>query len=409
MSDRTKKVLFAVIFAILSIAIGFGLWYFFFRPLVTPPTVAPTAPPAGQLPTAPTGAPTSVGVTQPGALTPSAPVPIAPGVTTPVTPPTGVTLLQDSVTQAVAPSKDGGARFYNPEDGRFYRVNPDGTVSLISEKQFSNVQTVSWAKKDDQAILEFPDGTNVFYDFQTKRQVTLPKHWSDFDFSPDDANVAAKSVGLDPSNRFLVVSNPDGNEAKAIESLGSNADRVIVDWSPNNQVVAFSMTGNAQSEGAQEILLIGENRENFKSLIVPGRGFTPSWSPTGRQILYSVYHERTDLKPSLWVSGGAGDDIGADRRSINLQTWADKCAWKDESQIICGVPQSLDTGAGLARQNFAGVPDDVYLVDLRTGVSTKISTPDEIHPIRNPVLSADKKKLIFSDASTGRLYSYDLP
>ena len=268
---------------------------------------------------------------------------------------------------------------------------------------------VSWGKKDDQAILEFPDGSNVFYNFDTKRQVTLPAHWQDFDFSPDDSQITAESVGLDPSNRFLIVSNPDGNEAKAIETLGNNADKVIPSWSPNNQVVAFSLTGESQSEGAQEVLLIGENKENFKSLIVPGRGFTPNWSPTGKQILYSVYHERTQLEPSLWVSGAMGDSIGDDRRSINLNTWADKCAWKDENQIICGVPQQMSMGAGLARSDYDSVPDDVYLVDLRSGVSTKISTPDQIHSIRNPVLSTDGTKLMFSDSGTGRLYSYDLP
>ncbi|MCI0479578.1 hypothetical protein L0Y59_03455 [Candidatus Uhrbacteria bacterium] len=409
MSDRTKKIIFAILFALISVAIGLGLWYFFFRPLVAPPTPAVEETPGGELPTAGTGGPGVFEPTEPGALTPGVPVQIRPGVPTAVTP-TRVTLLQDTVTQAVVPDGKGdGARFYNPEDGRFYRVNADGTVTALGDKQFLNVKNVNWANRDDQAILEFPDGSNVFYNFDTKRQVTLPKHWQDFDFSPDDGRVAALSVGLDPSNRFLIVSNPDGNEAQAVEALGDNAERVLVNWSPNNQVIAFSFTGNPQGEGAQEVLLIGENRENFKSLIVPGRGFLPNWSPTGRQVLYSVYHERTEMKPSLWISGGVGDAIGEDRRSINLQTWADKCAWKDETQVVCGVPRTLDTGAGLARDRFQSVPDDIFLVDLRTGVSTKISTPEQNHPIRNPVLSADKKKLMFSDAANGRLYSYDLP
>ena len=175
MSDRTKKILFAVVFALLSVAIGFGLWYFFFRPLVTPQTPTTAVPPSGTLPTSGAGAATSVtGVTTPGQLTPGAPVPIVPGAPTEVAPVSHVTLLQDTVTQDVVPSKTGdGARFYNPEDGRFYRVNADGSVTPLSEKQFLNVSNVSWGKKDDQAILEFPDGSNVFYNFDTKRQVTL--------------------------------------------------------------------------------------------------------------------------------------------------------------------------------------------------------------------------------------------
>lgn len=409
MSDRAKKIIFAVVFVILSIAIGFGLYVFFFKPLAAP-TPTPAAPGVtGGLPTAGPGGPRPGETVTPGTLQPGAPIPLAPGATTTVAP-SKTTLLRDGVTQAVTAGTGGkDARFYNPEDGRFYRVNADGTVSLLGDKQFFNVDTVSWGRRDDQAIIEFPDGSNVFYDFNAKRQVTLPKHWEEFSFSPDDQRVAAKSVGLDPSNRFLIVSKADGNEAQAIEPLGKNGDKTIVGWSPNNQVIAFAKTGRPQADGAEEIYLVGENHENFKSLIVPGRGFEPNWSPTGQQILYSVYHERDNLKPSLWVSGGAGDNVGESRRGLNLNTWADKCVWRDENELICGVPQALPTGAGLQPNQFASVPDDIYRVDLRTGVSTKINDPDQTHPVRQPVLSADKSKLIFTDAVTGRLYSYDLP
>ncbi|MEK7655562.1 MAG: hypothetical protein AAB386_02705 [Patescibacteria group bacterium] len=413
MTDKTKKILFAIGFGIVSIAIGFGLYYLIFRPLFAPTPTVVEGPPEegtlGALPSAGTGAErVPAEVVQPGELAPGAAVPVT-GVPAEAQP-TGVVLLRDTVTQAVSPGADGkGARFYDPNDGRFYRVNADGSITPLGDKAFLSVQNVEWAGRTDSAILEFPDGSNVYYDFNSKRQVTLPKHWEDFSFSPDDTQVVAKSVGLDPSNRFLIVSDPSGNEAKAVEELGRNGHLVTPMWSPNNQVIAFSQTGRAQPEGAQEIYLIGENGENFKSLIVPGRGFQPNWSPTGQNILYSVYHERDNLKPSLWISGGAGDNIGENRRSLNLNTWADKCAWRNDSELICGVPQSLDTGAGLAPQRSAGVPDDVYSVNLKTGVSTKINTPEQIHPIRQPVLSKDKKQLIFTDAATGQLLRYDLP
>ncbi|MBU1032751.1 MAG: hypothetical protein ABII13_05400 [Patescibacteria group bacterium] len=411
MTEKTKKILFIAGFVVLSVAIGFALYYFFFRPLISPTEEAPTVPADqiyGGLPTAGEGVPGApTEVLPPGLLPPTAG--ITPGEALEGEP-SRVTLLYDAVSQAVTPSPDGqGARFYDPDDGRFYRVNPDGSITRLGDKQFFNVENVSWGQKTDKAVLEFPDGSNVLYDFTAKRQTTLPKHWEEFAFSPDDEQIVAKSIGIDPSNRFLIVTSPDGNEARAIEPLGQNANKTIVEWSPNNQVIAFALTGKPQPDGAQEVLLIGENRENFKSLIVPGRGFQPNWSPTGKQILYSVYHERDEFRPSLWVSGGVGDQIGEDRRGLNLKTWADKCAWVDENDLICGVPQSLEIGAGLAPQNFTNVPDDVYRVNLRTGVSTKINTPDQIYPISNPVVSADKSKLIFSDASTGRLYEYDLP
>lgn len=410
MSDRTKKILFAVGFFLLSIAIGVGLYFFFFQPLISPPTTTPTEPatPGGSFPTSPGATSTPTTPTEPGTLPTS---PTVPGEVTPGTQASPNTeLLRNSVTQAVVKSPDGnGARFYSPNDGKFYRVNPDGTITAISDRQFFNVQDVNWAKKQDTAILEFPDGRNIYFDFTKDRQVTLPQHWEDFSFSPDDQRVTAKAVGLDPSNRFLFVSNADGNEAHAVEPLGQNASKTMVNWSPNSQVIAFSMTGNAQPEGAQEILLVGENHENFKSLIVPGRGFLPAWSPTGGKILYSVYHERDSLKPSLWVSGGSGDSIGENRRSLNLNTWADKCAWQDENILYCGVPQALDIGAGLNRDAYNDTPDDLYRIDLRTGVSIKVNTTDQTFPIRQPVLSADGSSFIFTDAISGNLYKYKLP
>jgi hypothetical protein len=409
MTDRTKKILFASIFILLSLAIGIGLYIFFYQPLISPQAPStPTTPttPGGTLPTAGTGGTRpSTTPTTPGTL---------PGATTvpgqqPTTQEARTVLLRDSITQAIVPTADkSGARFYSPEDGRFYRVNADGSITSLSDKQFFNVDTVSWAHKTDKAILEFPDGRNIYYDFNQKRQVTLPQHWEGFSFSPDDERLAAKSIGLDPSNRFLFVSNADGNEARAVEQLGNNGSKVNVSWSPNNQVIAFSETGRPQADGAQEVYLIGENHENFKSLIVPGRGFLPNWSPSGKQVLYSVYHERDQLRPSLWVSGGSGDAIGENRRGLNLATWADKCAWQDENTLYCGVPQSLDVGAGLAPERFASVPDDVYKIDLRTGVSVKINTPDQIYPIQHPMVSSDHSKLLFTDALTGRLYEYTL-
>ncbi len=407
MSDRTKKIIFGVVFVIVSVGIGYAIYRFLFQPLLPSTPTTPSTTPIGQLPQAGTG-----GKKPPVSTPPSTGLINAPSIPQPPTPipVSQTTLLRDGVTQAVSATANGqGVRFYNPDDGKFYRVLPDGSIVALSNKQFFNVKNVSWGHTTDKAILQFPDGNNVFYDFQEKRQVTLPQHWQDFDFSPDDQQVAAKSIGLDPDNRFLIVAKNDGNEARAIEPLGNNSANVTVDWSPNNQVVAFSNTGEPQGEGAQQIYLIGENHENFKALIAPGRGFVPNWSPTGQQLLYSVYHERNDLKPSLWVSQAAGDHIGENRRSLNLNTWADKCVWQDESRLICGVPQNLDTGAGLDRSQFAGVPDDIYRVDLQTGVSIKISAADQNHPIRQPVLSADKHKLIFTDAVTGRLFSYQLP
>jgi hypothetical protein len=411
MSERSKKIIFAIFFVAFSIGMGYALFYLFFRAGQPQPT-APGAPGVtGQLPSAGTGVPTAATPTAPGGLPPSAVAfpPEAPAIAGQPIAPSKTHLLRDGVTQAVTPSPDGsGARFYNPEDGRFYRVGPDGTITLMSEKQFFNVQTVDWGKKNDQAILEFPDGSNVFYDFQQKKQVVLPKHWEDFDFSPTDQKVAAKSIGVDVNNRFLITANPDGTETKALEPLGNNAALVHDAWAPNGQIVAYAETGEAQPDNGQEIYFVGQNHENYRSLIAPGQGFLPTWSPTGKQLLFSVYNNDTQDKPSLWLTAGEPGTIGANRKNLNIQTWADKCAWAGDTDLYCGVPQGLPDNAGLQRSDFTSFPDDLFHIDLTQGTVTKISTPDQVFPVRQPVLNKDHTKFIFTDAQTGKLYSYDL-
>lgn len=412
MSDRTKKILFATFFLAFSIGMGYLFYWMFFRAKL-PAGQAPTAEElAGQLPSAGKGLPGQ------GAATPTAPggLPSGEGVTgiVPEGPgaavvPSKVNLLRDGITQAVTPSGDGsGARFYNPEDGRFYKIDTAGNSVMLGEKQFFNVDKVNWGKQKDEVILEFPDGSNVFYDFAAKKQVTLPQHWKDFEFSPGDEKIVSKSIGLDSDNRYLITANPDGTDAKAIEPLGDEEDRAHVSWSPNAQVIAYGESPTPLGDNQQEIVFVGQNHENLKSIYAPGRGFTPVWSPNGKQILFSTYNANTNNKPSLWIVSGDPNTMGAGRRTFNLNTWADKCAWSGENDIYCGVPQNLPDNAGYSRSEFSDLPDDVYHIDLQNGIATKLTLPDTGLTVQSPVINGDKNKLIFSDAQSGKLYSYDL-
>ncbi len=404
-SERGKKILFIAFFVVFTTGAGYGLYYFFFKPkaeqiaVETPTGAGGSLQGAGQRTEEPQTLPAGGG---------SLGENVDYGGTGAAGAQTDVNLLKDSVTQSLSLNNSGASRFYTPDDGKFYKMNPDGTVTTLSDKQFFNVQTVDWAKATNEAILEFPDGSNIYYNFDDQRQTSLPQHWQDFEFSPQGSQIEAKSMGMDQNNRFLVTANADGNEATAIYHLGDNGNLVIPSWSPSGQIVGFSKTGSPQPDGAEEIILLGKNHENFTNLNVPGRGFMPSWSPTGKQLLYSVYHERDQLKPMLWITDMTPNEIGQSRRKLNINTWADKCVWASEQKLYCAVPVALPPGAGYSEKDFSNVPDDIFLVDLSTGISKKISTPDQNHPVSSPQLSADKKALLFTDSETGRFYSYKL-
>jgi Tol biopolymer transport system component len=408
MSDRLKRILFVVFFVLFTIGVAIAIYFIFFAPKAAPVPGAPEAPAGvGVLPgagEAVPGVPTVPGA--PGTLPSAGGVP---GAALPGGAVLQTSLLRDGITQGVSPSSQkDGARFYNPDDGKFYRVTPDGVTKPMSDQTFPNLDTVTWGKSTDQAIMSFPDGSKIYYNFNTSKQTTLPQHWDGFNFAPNDASVVAKSEALDPGSRYLIVADPDGSNPRPIEPLGENSKKVFPDWTPNNQVIAYATVGDPQGFDRQEIILVGQNHENFKGLMVEGRGFEPSWSPSGQKLVYSVWNSASYYRPELWVSGGAPGNVNESRSKLDVVTWANKCAWADENTIYCAVPSSLPTGAALQPDLFNNIPDSFIRIDLTTGAKTQLGTPTGDLSVKNPVVTSDGQNIIFTDALTGKLYNFNI-
>jgi hypothetical protein len=409
MSDGMKRILFIAGFVVLIAGIGYGIYVVFFRG-----TAQLTQPQPGQNTTSTGGALPSSGAagvrggngTNGTGVLPNAEV--VPGTETGNTQ-TNTSLIVESVAQQLSPTTDGsGARFYNAVDGKFYRALPDGRVISLSDAVFPNVDTVAWGNTSDQAILAFPDGSKIHYDFQTKAQTTLPSHWDDFNFSTDDKKIIAKSEAVSPESRYLVISDPNGKNPQAIQALGENGDKVHAAWTGNGQVVAYSETGEALGYDRQQIILLGKNNENFTGLVVEGRGFQPLWSPSGKNILYSVWTVDNNYKPDLWVSGGSPDNVNQNRVKLSVQTWANKCVWADDQTIFCAVPENLPRGAALQPDLFATLEDRIIKIDLKTGQKTDLGKPDGNPSIKNLVITKDATELMYTDASTGKLFAFKI-
>ena len=290
----------------------------------------------------------------------------------------------------------GTTKFYNSEDGKFYKIDSNGTVVTLDDQVFYNVKDVAWSPKNNESIIQYPDGANIYYNFETKKQVTLPKHWDEFSFSPQGDQIAAKSIGIAPENRWIITAAPDGSSVRLIEPMGTNQDKVIMDWSPNRQVVALSRTGEPLGDDRQQILLVGLNKENFRGLVVEGRGLQTKWSKEGTKLLHSVYSANSDFKPELWIVDAKPDSVGGNRKLLNVQTWASKCAMGDERFIYCGVPEQLDTGAGFAPAIANQTPDILYKIDTVTGIKTEIPTENNF-TVDTISVSEDGQSLYITD------------
>ena len=404
---RYKKILQIIVFLAVVFLLGYSMYLMFFKnAFPIPPEIEEVEiqTSTSTFPISATGTPDEAGKSSEQLSTSPAYIPpteIAQG---------GITAtieLTNNPVAGIAANPDGKSlNYYNPGDGKFYRIDKDGNSQELSSKVFHNVSSIAWSPVEDKAILEYPDGANILYNFNSEKQVTLPAHWQEFNFSANGKKIVTKSIGLDADNRWLLVSNPDGSGAKAIEPLGNNAEMVIDAWSPNNQVVALYREGTGFD--TQDIFFVGQNKENFKSLSVQGRGFEPLWSPQGDRLLYSVYSSANNFKPSLWIVNAQGTSIGAQRKSLKLETWAQKCTFSGNTSVYCAVPDQLEEGAGMFPELGNNTVDSLYKINITTGQKELIAIPDGNFSINKVIVSEDEKRLFFTDTLTGKIYKINL-
>jgi hypothetical protein len=414
---RFKKVFLIIGFLFLIIVAAYFIWTLFFKTAAPLTTTSPNATGTiNGLPTAGSGNNTGTDQTGGGLpITPgqnanplpgsSAPNPNAPSDTA-VGGLTKTEILNKTPSLDPILNTSGQVQYYDQSDGKFYKINSDGTKTLLSDHVFHSVQNITWAPDATKAILEYPDGTKILYNFDTQKQSTIPAHWKDFSFSPTSDKLISKSIGLDEENRWLVVSNDDGSKATALEPIGTQDSTVYPGWSPNNQIVALYTEGIDLDR--QNVYFVGLNGENFKSTVIEGRGLQYQWSTTGDKILYSVYNTSDNMNPRLWIVDASSDTIGQNRGSLDIQTWASKCTFASNTEIYCAVPDNLPTGSGLYPELADETKDSLYKIDLATGSQKLIAVPDGSYNISQIMVGDSQDYLYFTDKFSGSIYKVNL-
>lgn len=417
--SKYKKVFLVIGFLIITFLLGYLLYITFFsNSLTITPEGEITTSTSGGLPIASPGGAQIVTSTAPGTIPNNNDIiNNTPGVTGEKQPDEntvseialgGVTKVEKLTTSpgiGATLSNSGGVQYYNKDDGYFYKIDKNGNISKLSDKVFYDVSEITWSPDKNKAVLEYPDKSKILYNFETKKQTTFPSHWEDFSFSPQSNQIIAKSIALDPDNRFLVKASEDGSRVTNIEEIGNN-NTVQTNWSPNNQIIATY--SKSLDLNRQEVFFVGLNGENFKSTTVEGRGLTYEWSKTGERLLYSVYNTNSNMKPLLWIVDAQGDTINNNRQSLGINTWADKCTFASNTEIYCAVPTNLEDGSGLIRSLADDNSDELYKIDLATGVKKLIASPEGSYNIDKIIVDDAQSQLTFSDKATGLLYKIKL-
>jgi len=413
-----KKIALAALFTVVVVAAGFGIYYLFFRaPAEVVPEEEVVTPPGG-LPGVPAeGLPGEV-VEVPGEVALPGIAELPESVTKIEAPVSDIsTVARGGITQVTTtfaqplrdmavPEGQNNPVLYDRVDGYFYSVNTFGTRTRLSDQRYPNVEDISWSPNADKAILEFPDGTNVLYDFRANKQVSLPKSWQDFEFNDQGTKIAFKDINFNLDYNWLAISDPDGSKQKYIEPIADKGDRIEVNWSKSGHVVATY--NKAANSTTTQIHLIGQYGENYRAIDAKGFGVQSKWVPDGRRMIYHGYSIDTDNKPMLYIVDAYGDRVGYNNNALNLNTWIDKCTFEGESTMYCAVPKYLPDNAGFQPTIADEIPDYIYKVDLASGAKSIIAEPELSYTIDSMEVSSDGQYLYFTDKATGGMHYIQL-
>lgn len=411
MSERTKKIIMITLFLIFVSGIAFLLYFVFFR------SVAPTIqdPTGIQTPTTSTLPDTGDfvepdDVTEPDDTTGLPDIGTTPQQQGSATAQGGVTqtqqLTQDATQDVSLDAQGNGLNYYDNVTGKFYRVDENGIPQELSDRTFFNVDKVTWAPDSNKTILEYPDGSNIYFDFNTQKQVTLPKEWQEFDFNDNSSEIAFKEITNNPDFNWISVANPDGSGKRSVQHLGVNADDTTVTYSPNNQIVAYYYEPSSGERA--KVFFVGKNEENYRAMLVDGYGVQSKWTENGDKLLYSSYSSQSDFIPELWIVDAQGDNIGRNRINLGLRTSADKCTVASQNIVYCAVPKNPSYGAGLEPDIDNEIPDDIYKIDLRNGQKIKVAETDIGANIDQLLISKDQDTLFFVDKEDKTLHKMNL-
>ena len=420
MSDRTKKILLLAGFIVAALIFAFIIYYLFFRPFIAP-TPAINIPPVNLPPTGlpPIAPAINLPPTFPGVL-PKLPagIPTIPAILPAVPGPAISSQAQGGLTSYQVMETDPSLNptlatngtdliYYDTVSGLFYSINPAGEKKVFSSVPLKNVQKVTWAPNTQKAVLEYPDGSKIIYNFAQNTSVTLPSHWKDFAFSPDSQKLAFKDMGLDPDNQFIA--KVDANNASSYEhiaALNGEDDSVHISWAPNNQYVALYEDDIAANTA--DVYPIGFNSEDYRSLKVAGRDIHFTWSPTGNVVLYSAYSADSNYNPTLWVANSSPELIGTGRNKLQIDTWADKCTFASDYIVYCAVPTSLDPGTGFRPDLADSTADYIYVINIKTNQKSFLAKPLFPTTIGNIIVSKDGKELYWLEKNTGQIKKMNL-
>ncbi len=399
MSRRTKTII-GVVAALLLIALGVFLYFWWNRGALIPPDLTGTFPP-------PTDEITP-GEKPPVVLPEEARGPFEPILRQ---------LTKVPIAGAVLGARSGEqiVRYQERATGNAYEIEADGE----GEKRLTNttipkVYEALWSKTGTALIARYArDGSETIESFSARivqgtagkegelQGVFLPRDIMDASVSPDGAAL----FYLQEKNGGAIGIRSDFEGDGKTQLWTSPVSEWLAAWPSANKITLLSKPSFLAS-GMLISLDPGSGATALLLRNIPG--LTALLNPVTPDILYSVSAE-TNISLAL-VNSATGK-----RSDARFTTFPEKCAWsKNGERLYCGVPKVIPTGSypDVWYQGVVSFEDEAWSLTTATGaterildISGKRGIPIDL---TRPEVSADEKFLIFTDKESGTLWSLQM-
>ena len=354
--DRTKKILFALIIAIVVILVG----YAFYRFVLSRATNVAPAKTTQPLVEGRIGQQTTT-IVPPGfpSITPIPPA--TEGLQDQIKEQILLALTDFPVTSPVINKNQDKIIFYKKDGGTMFSADFTGKLEKLSNLTIIGLAQTLWSPARDRGAVFYIDQETLksFLHIGTSTVLSLPYNIKSLSWSPDGKSFAY--LLEQDTILSLIISDATGKNSKVV--FKTPILDAQIQWITADKI-AFQTAPSANAQGF--IFIYSRANGSFRRILGPTYGLDSLWSPDGSHVLaISTSSNGKKLQLSLYSSSGQ------EQQKLTFATLPEKCAWQNLKEFYCAVPKEIPDAIMM--------PDDYLRAEFATQdyiLSYNIETKD---------------------------------
>lgn len=286
-------------------------------------------------------------------------------------------------------------------------LNPDGvygTKLASAIKPLRKLLGLSETTTYDQSLIDSIniDCTNIIA-ANLQKTNELQKVTGDF----IDTGILRGDMSPDGAHMFFLKPSPSGGIIGIVaDSNGKNQRQLFTspftEWKPQwVNATTIALTTLASSEADGYLYFLNPTTGDFQKILGPIRGLTTLVNPSGKTVLFS-----SSVGKRFTLSTYSTENGAVSQR--DLTTLPAKCAWQNDTQVYCAVPQEI-TSAQYPDDWYQGnisFRDSFWALDTTQNSTRLIASPDQNFDAYKLTVSPDGSYLYFINKLDGTLWSY---